>query len=48
MALLMALTLFHRLIDGFHNRNLRQQVADLLGATVSEYTGSQTIPGVFG
>jgi hypothetical protein len=41
MALFLALTLFQHLIDGFHNRALRQQVADLLGVTVSEYTGSQ-------
>src|SRR5271165_6666888 len=41
MALLLALTLFQHLIDGFHNRDLRGLVADLLGVTVSEYTGSQ-------
>jgi len=33
MALLLALTLFHHLIDGFCNHDLRQQVADLLGVT---------------
>src|ERR1039457_3042294 len=33
MALLLALTMFHHLIDGFRNRDLRQQVADLLGVT---------------
>ena len=33
MALLLALTLFQHLIDGFRNRDLRQQVADLLGVT---------------
>ena len=31
MALFLALTLFQHLIDGFHNRDLRAQVADLLG-----------------
>ena len=41
MALFLALTLFQHLIDGFHNRDLRQRVADLLGVPVSEYTGSQ-------
>jgi hypothetical protein len=41
MALFLALTLFQHLIDGFHNRDLRQLVADLLGVTVGEYTTSQ-------
>jgi hypothetical protein len=41
MALLLALTLFQHLIDGFHNRDLRVLVADLLGVTISQYTGSQ-------
>ena len=41
MALFLALTLFQHLIDGFHNRDLRQLVADLLGVTASEYTTSQ-------
>jgi hypothetical protein len=41
MALFLALTLFQHLIDGFHNRDLRQLVADLLGVTIGEYTGSQ-------
>jgi hypothetical protein len=41
MALLLALTLFQHLIDGFHNRDLRVLVADLLGVTISEYTGAQ-------
>jgi hypothetical protein len=41
MALFLALTLFQHLIDGFHNRDLRQLVADLLGVTVSQYTGTQ-------
>jgi hypothetical protein len=38
MALLLALTLFHHLIDGFRNRALRQPVANLLGVTLAEYT----------
>ena len=33
MALFLALTLFQHLIDGFHNRDLRALVADLLGVT---------------
>ncbi len=41
MALLMALTLFQHLIDGFHNRDLRVLVIDLLGATDQEYTASK-------
>lgn len=41
MALFLALTLFHHLIDGFHNRDLRVLVADLLGVTSAEYTASQ-------
>src|SRR3954454_22036396 len=41
MALFLALTLFHHLIDGFHNRDLRELVLDLLGVTASEYTASQ-------
>jgi hypothetical protein len=41
MALLLALTLFHHLIDGFHNRDLRALVTDLLGVTGQEYTASQ-------
>ena len=41
MALFLALTLFQHLIDGFHNRDLRAQVADLLGVTISQYTTSQ-------
>jgi hypothetical protein len=40
-ALFLALTLFHHLIDGFHNRDLRELVLDLLGVTASEYTASQ-------
>ena len=39
MALLLALTLFQHLIDG--NRDLRVLVADLLGVTITEYTGAQ-------
>ena len=41
MALLLALTMFHHLIDGFRNRDLRQQVADLLGVKLMEYTPHQ-------
>ncbi len=41
MALLLALTMFHHLIDGFRNHDLRQQVADLLGVTMTEYTPHQ-------
>ena len=41
MALLLALTLFQHLIDGFHNRDLRVLVADLLGVTSTDYTGAQ-------
>jgi hypothetical protein len=41
MALFLALTLFRHPIDGFHNRDLRQLVVDLLGVPVSEYTTSQ-------
>src|ERR1022692_4315022 len=41
MALFLALTMFHHLIDGFRNRDLRQQVADLLGLTLTEYTTHQ-------
>jgi hypothetical protein len=41
MALFLALTLFQHLIDGFHNRDLRRLVADLLGVTANEYSGSQ-------
>jgi hypothetical protein len=38
MALFLALTLFQHLSDGFHNRDVREQVADLLGVTISQYT----------
>src|SRR5664279_1195204 len=41
MALLLALTMFQHLINGFHNHDLRQQVADLLGLTVADYTPHQ-------
>ncbi len=41
MALLLALTLFQHLIDGFHNRDLRALVVDLLGVTGHEYTAPQ-------
>jgi hypothetical protein len=41
MALFLALTLFQHLIDGFHNRDLRARVIDLLGVTSDEYTASQ-------
>ena len=41
MALWLALTLFQHLIDGFHNRDLRSLVADLLGLTTEQYTASQ-------
>jgi hypothetical protein len=41
MALFLALTLFHHLIDGFRNHDLRQYVADLLGVSVADYTSNQ-------
>jgi hypothetical protein len=41
MPLLPALTLFQHLIDGFPNRDLRVLVADLLGVTITDYTGAQ-------
>ena len=41
MALLLALTLFQHFIDGFHNRDLRVLVIDLLGTTSEQYTASQ-------
>ena len=40
MALLLAWTLFHPLIDGFHNWDLRVLVADLLGVTTERYLAS--------
>ena len=41
MALFLALTLLQHLIDGFHHRHLRVLVADLLGVTITDYTGAQ-------
>lgn len=41
MALLLALTLFQHLIDGFQNRDLRGLVADLVGVTTEHYTVGQ-------
>jgi hypothetical protein len=41
MALFVALTLFQHLIDGFHNRDLRQHVIALLGVTSEQYTAGQ-------
>jgi hypothetical protein len=41
MALFLALTLFHHLIDGFRNHDLRQHVADLLGVSLTAYTSNQ-------
>ena len=41
MALFLALTWFQHPIDGFHNRDLRALVIDLLGVTGEEYTVSQ-------
>ena len=41
MALLVALTLFQHLIDGFQNRDLREQVASLLGVGAEGYSASQ-------
>ena len=35
------MTLFQHLIDGFHNRDLRQHVIALLGVTSQQYTASQ-------
>jgi hypothetical protein len=40
-ALLLALALLQHLIDGFHNRDLRGLVADLLGVTTEPYTAIQ-------
>jgi hypothetical protein len=33
--------MFHHLIDGFRNRDLRQQVVNLLGVSLAEYTPHQ-------
>jgi predicted MarR family transcription regulator len=41
MELFLALTLFQHLMDGFRNGDLRQQVADLLGVTLEQYTPHQ-------
>ena len=41
MALFVALALFQHLIDGFHNRDLREHVIALLGVTSEQYTASQ-------
>ncbi len=41
MALLLALTLFQHLIDGFRNQDPRKQVADPLGVPISEYTATR-------
>jgi len=41
MALLLALTLFQHLIDGFHNRDLRVMVSGLLHVTTEQYTSGQ-------
>jgi len=41
MALLLALTLFQHLIDGFRNHDLRKQVADLLGIAIFDYRPNQ-------
>ena len=41
MALFVALALFQHLIDGFHNRDLRQHVIALLGVPSQQYTASQ-------
>jgi hypothetical protein len=41
MALFLALTMFQHLIDGFHNRQLRALVVDLLGVTSEQYTAAQ-------
>jgi hypothetical protein len=41
MALLLALTMFQHLIDGFHNCDLLGMVANLLNVTTEHYTASQ-------
>jgi hypothetical protein len=43
MALFLALTFFHHLIDGFCNSDLRSHVADLLGVDTAQYTSNQMI-----
>src|SRR5579864_6940687 len=41
MALFLALTMFQHLMDGFHNRQLRALVVDLLGVSSEQYTVSK-------
>jgi len=41
MALFLALTLLHHLIDGFRNGELRQRVAHLLGVSLADHTSNQ-------
>jgi hypothetical protein len=41
MALWVALTMFQHLINGFHNRDLRQHVANLLGVDLNSYSANQ-------
>ena len=41
MALWVSLAMFQHLINGFHNRDLRQHVADLLGVDLNSYTANQ-------
>jgi len=41
MALFLALTLFQHLIDGFHNRDLRGLVVQILGVSSSDYSVGQ-------
>src|SRR5215210_6075396 len=41
MALMLTLSLFTHLIDGFRNQDLRRAVADLLGLTAKAYTAQQ-------
>ena len=41
MALCVALTMFQHLINGFHNRDLRQHVAQLLGVDLHSYSANQ-------
>lgn len=42
MALMLTLSLFTHLINGFRNQDLRRAVADLLGLTMKTYTAQQT------
>ena len=41
MALMVALTLFQHLLDGFQNRDLRVHVASLLGVPVEQYSAAR-------